>query len=178
MFEILGIPVYYADAEAKKLMQYDEELVTAIRRNFGHESYDETGALNRAFLACQVFNDKKKLELLNSLVHPVTIRDAEQWMEKQTSPYVLKEAALMFESEAFHYVDKVIGVSAPSSLRIQRTMQRDGITREEVLHRMENQLDEDMKMRLCDYIIYNDEQQAVIPQVLKLHGQLLKTGCE
>lgn len=90
------------------------------------------------------------------------------------SPYVLKEAALMFESEAFHHVDLVIGVCAPEALRIYRTMQRDSVSRSEVLKRMKHQLDENIKMRLCDHVIYNDEQQAVIPQVLKLHERFLK----
>jgi dephospho-CoA kinase len=173
IFQVLGIPVYYADAEAKKLMQSDPALVSAIREHFGAEAYEGSGRLNRAFLASQVFGDTEKLVLLNSLVHPVTIRDADRWAGQQSSAYVLKEAALMFESEAFHHVDKVIGVSAPSALRIRRTMRRDQVDRAEVLRRMENQLDEGIKMRLCDYVVYNDEQRAVIPQVLKLHEMLI-----
>lgn len=173
VFEVLGIPVYYADAEAKRLMQHDRLLRISIREHFGHETYDSNGKLNKAFLAGQVFNNKEKLALLNSLVHPVTIRDAEKWAKSQDAPYVIKEAALIFESEAFHHVDKVIGVSAPESLRIKRTMDRDHVSREDVLKRMENQMDETMKMKMCDYIIYNDEQQAVIPQVLKLHETFL-----
>lgn len=173
IFEVLGIPVYYADDEAKRLMQSDPGLVAAIRDHFGSEVYDAKGNLDRSLLARQVFGNKEKLNQLNALVHPVTIREAEEWAKRQTSPYVLKEAALMFESEAFHHVDKVIGVSAPEALRIRRTMQRDNVSRDEVLKRMHHQLDEEVKMRLCDYIIYNDEQQAVIPQVLKLHEELI-----
>lgn len=173
IFEVLRIPVYYADLEAKRLMQHDHLLKTAIREHFGHEVYDSDGNLNRIFLAKIVFGDKEKLTLLNLLVHPVTIRDAELWAEKQDAPYVIKEAALMFESEAFHYVDKVIGISAPVPLRIKRTMNRDGVERGEVIRRMKNQIDEGTKMKMCDYIIYNDEQQAVIPQVLKLHEAIL-----
>lgn len=173
VFSTLGIPVYYADEAAKRLMQHDHLLKTAIREHFGHETYDSTGNLNRVFLAKTVFNNKEKLALLNSLVHPVTIRDAEKWAEKQEAPYVIKEAALMFESEAFHYVDKVIGVSAPLALRMKRTMDRDHVDREEVMRRMKNQMDEETKMKMCDYIIYNDEQQAVIPQVLDLHEKIL-----
>jgi dephospho-CoA kinase len=173
VFSALGIPVYYADEAAKRLMQHDHLLKTAIREHFGHETYDSTGNLNRAFLAKTVFNNREKLALLNSLVHPVTIKDAEKWAEKQEAPYVIKEAALMFESEAFHYVDKVIGVSAPLALRIKRTMDRDQVDRDEVMSRMKNQMDEETKMKMCDYIIYNDEQQAVIPQVLDLHEKIL-----
>ncbi|TAN14381.1 MAG: dephospho-CoA kinase [Chitinophagaceae bacterium] len=173
VFSALGIPVYYADEAAKRLMQHDHLLKTAIREHFGHETYDSTGNLNRVFLAKTVFNNKEKLALLNSLVHPVTIKDAEKWAEKQEAPYVIKEAALMFESEAFHYVDKIIGVSAPLALRIKRTMDRDQVDRDEVMSRMKNQMDEETKMKMCDYIIYNDEQQAVIPQVLDLHEKIL-----
>lgn len=173
MFEVLGIPVYYADVEAKRLMQADPDLVTAIRDHFGEQAYRPSGELDRAFLASRVFGDPEKLNLLNGLVHPVTIRDADRWAEKQSSPYVLKEAALMFESEAFHHVDLVIGVSAPAALRIRRSMRRDGITRNEVLKRMNSQLDEGIKMRLCNEVIVNDEIQAVIPQVLQLHQRFL-----
>lgn len=173
IFEVLGIPVYYADAEAKRLMQADPDLVRAIRQHFGEEAYGPSGELDRAFLARKVFGDAEKLNLLNALVHPVTIRDADAWAAKQSSPYVLKEAALMFESEAFHHVDLVIGVSAPAALRISRSIHRDGVDRDEVLKRMASQLDEEIKMRLCDEVILNDEIHAVIPQVLQLHQRFL-----
>lgn len=172
VFETLGIPVYYADDEAKKLMQHNREVVAGIRSLFGAKAYDADGVLDRAFLARQVFDDREKLDKLNAIVHPATIKASMEWAEKQTSPYVLKEAALMFESEAFHYVDKVIGVFAPVTLRLHRTMKRDNSTKEEVLKRMENQMDEEVKMRLCDFIIYNDEQQAIIPQVMRIHEEL------
>lgn len=174
VFEVLGVPVYYADIEAKNMMQRDPELIGAIRDHFGSEAYDHTGKLNSAYLAKRVFGDAARLKLLNSLVHPATIRDAEQWAGRQHTPYVLKEAALMFETESFHHVDKVLGVQAPEALRIRRTMLRDGVSREEVLQRMNNQLDERIKMRLCDYLIYNDEMQPVIPQVLRLHEHFLR----
>lgn len=174
IFEILGIPVYYADERAKDILVRDQELATAVRQHFGPETYDANGALNRKYLGSIVFNDKDKLALLNSLVHPATIRDSNLWAGQQTAPYVLKEAALLFESESFHYLDKVIGVYAPQPLRILRVMKRDNATREEVLARMHKQIDEKIKMRLCDYVIQNDEQQLVIPQVLALHEQLLQ----
>ena len=173
IFELLGIPVYYADAAAKDIMNRDPELKAQVQQHFGADMYDEQGQLIRQKLGAIVFNDQEKLQLLNSLVHPATIRDSEQWSNRQTSPYVLKEAALLFESEAFHYLDKIIGVSAPQHLRIHRVMQRDKVNRNDVLARMNKQMDESIKMRLCDYVIYNDEQQMVIPQVLALHEQLL-----
>lgn len=173
MFETLGIPVYYADEAAKRLMQNEAEVVAAIRELFGDNTYNKEGKLDKSYLAKQVFNDKSKLEKLNAIVHPATIRDSIAWAQKQSAPYVLKEAALLFESDAFHYVDKVIGVFAPVTLRIHRTIKRSNITKEEVLQRMENQINEEVKMRLCDFIIVNDGQHALIPQVLDLHKQLI-----
>ncbi len=116
----------------------------------------------------------KRLALLNSLVHPVTIKDAADWFERQTSPYVLKEAALIFESGSNKYLDFVIGVDAPQSLRIQRAMERDHISAQQVEDRMSKQMDESEKMRLCDFVIVNDEQQMLIPQALALHEKFIK----
>lgn len=172
VFEVLGIPVYYADAAARTLMETDPELIAGIKKNFGEAAYNEEEKLNRKYISDIVFHDEVKLCLLNSLVHPATIREAARWMQLQTTPYAIKEAALMFESESFHHVDKVIGIYAPKNLRIQRAMKRDAVSRDEVIARMNKQLDEEIKMRLCDYIIYNDEQQLVIPQVIKLHEEL------
>lgn len=174
IFGILGIPVYDADQAARVITESDPVLIAEIKKNFGEAAYDAGGKLNRKYIAGIVFNDRERLALLNSLVHPATIRDAENWMKKQTSPYAIKEAALMFESESFHHVDKVIGVSAPRPLRILRAMQRDGLSREEVTARMDQQMNEEIKMRLCDYIVYNDEQRPVIPQVMTLHEELVR----
>jgi dephospho-CoA kinase len=172
MFEVLGVPVYYADDAAKKLMNEDAALKEKIIEHFGGEAYKD-GRLNRSYIGQQVFKNKEKLALLNSLVHPVTIRDGVEWMRQQTTRYAIKEAALIFESGSQKDLDYVIGVSAPESLRISRTVKRDNITAEAVIMRMKNQIAEDEKMKLCDFVIYNDEQQALLPQVLKLHGQLL-----
>jgi len=168
IFEVLGAPVYYADDASKRLMNEDEEVKEKLRSVFGEGVY-ANGTLNRQYLSSIVFNDPLKLALLNSIVHPATIKDAEDWMLKQTAPYAIKEAALIFESGSQEHLDKVIGVYAPAAVRIHRVMQRDNVTREEVLGRMSKQIDEDIKMRLCDYVIKNDEQELLIPQVLKLH---------
>ena len=178
IFEVLGIPVYYADAAARRLMNEDKELKKNIITHFGKESYVDS-QLNRPYIASIVLNDKEKLELLNSLTHPATIRDANIWMQElaesrgQSSLYTIKEAALIFESGSAEHLDRVIGVYSPAPLRIQRTMQRDKITKEEVLQRMNRQMDEDKKMKLCNFVIINDEKQLLIPQVLKLHDKLL-----
>lgn len=173
VFETLGIPVAYADGEAKRLMNEDPGLRDAIIRTFGADAYTGT-VLNRKFLAARVFGDPIALEQLNSLVHPVTIREGEKWMQDLAGryPYAIREAALIFETRAAGQLDFIIGVSAPVSLRIHRAMQRDHTTREDILRRMSNQIDEDIKMRLCDAVIRNDEQTAVIPQVLALHERL------
>ncbi len=173
VFEVLGIPVYNADAAARQLMNEDETLRQAIRKHFGEESYKD-GILNRSYLAAQVFNNQEKLALLNSLTHPATIRHAEEWMQRQQAPYTLKEAALIFESGSSAQLDFVIGVYAPQALRIVRVTGRDQISREEVLKRMQRQIDETIKMKLCDTVIVNDDQHPVIPQVLTLHQQLLQ----
>jgi dephospho-CoA kinase len=168
IFEILGIPVYYADDAAKRLMTTNEELKAALIKNFGNQTYGNDG-LNRKYLASIVFNNKEKLELLNSLTHPITIADAEQWISKQTSPYIIKEAALLFESGSAEKLDHVIGVYAPQHIRVKRVMGRDNLPAEEVIKRISRQLDEEMKMELCDFVITNNEEKLVIPQVLFLH---------
>jgi dephospho-CoA kinase len=175
VFEVLGIPVYYADDASKRLMNEEGGLKEKILFHFGNVAY-ENGHLNRGHLSSIVFNNPQKLTLLNSLVHPATFKDAADWMLKQTAPYALKEAALIFESGSQEHLDKVIGVYAPTALRIHRVMQRDGATREEVISRMNKQVDEKIKMMLCDYVITNDEQQLVIPQVLKLHEILINNS--
>ena len=175
VFEVLGIPVYYADDAAKKLMNEDAALKEKLIAVFGKEIYQD-GILNRPHLSGLVFNNPEKLAQLNSIVHPATIADAESWMQQQHSPYAIKEAAILFESGANKYVDKVIGVYAPIQLRINRVIQRDNSTEEAVTARMNRQMEEDKKMNLCDYVITNDEQELVIPQVLKIHELLIKRG--
>ena len=173
VFETMGIPVYYADDAAKRLMNEDVQLQQQIVALFGAAAFTNN-QLDRKYLAQQVFNNKEKLAQLNALVHPATIADGERWMQQQTAPYAIKEAALIFESGTQGQFDYVIGVSAPTPLRLQRAMKRDQLSREEVLSRMSKQISEIIKMRLCDFIIYNDEQQAVIPQVLALHEKLVE----
>lgn len=168
IFETLGIPVYYADAEAKRLMNSSETLKKVIRQNFGEATY-ENDQLNRKYLAGIVFNNPEKLELLNALIHPVTINDAEQWMQQQSAPYSIKEAALLFESGAAENLDFIVGVYAPQALRIKRVMKRDGLTTDEIMKRINRQVNEEMKMKLCDFVITNNEQELLVPQVLKLH---------
>lgn len=177
IFELLGVPVYYADDAARHLMNEDEQLKQSIQNRFGEAVYKD-GVLDRNYLASKVFQDPRQLEALNALVHPATIRDAATWMNQQRAPYTIKEAALIFETAAAEQLDYVIGVYAPVDVRIKRTMERNNVTHEEVLKRMSNQLDENIKMKLCDFVLYNDEQQLLIPQVIHLHQKLLTISGE
>ncbi|MFZ1527864.1 MAG: dephospho-CoA kinase [Ferruginibacter sp.] len=173
IFELLAVPVYYADEAAKRLINEDEALKAAITEHFGAAVYKE-GKLNRKLLSSLVFNNSEKTALLNSIVHPATIADAEKWMLRQTTPYAIKEAALIFESGSEKKLDAVIGVSAPYELRLQRAMQRDQISAEEVKARMNRQMNEEEKLKRCRYVLVNDEQQLLIPQVIEVHQQLLQ----
>ena len=173
IFEVLGTPVYYADEAAKQLMTENAELRSSIINAFGEGAYNNEN-LNREYLAQQVFNSEEKLNLLNSLVHPATIKDAAGWMQIQKAPYTIKEAALIFESGSNQGLDYVIGIRSPEALRIQRAMDRDNISADEVKARMSKQMDEEKKLQLCDYVIVNNEEQMLIPQVLALHQKFLQ----
>ena len=171
IFEQLGIPVYYADARAKSIIEENAEVRQSIIHHFGENSFRD-GIYDRGYMSSIVFNNPERLKLLNDIVHPFTISDATDWMKKQSAPYAIKEAALIFESGSDKHLDKVIGVSAPLESRVKRVMQRDGISEMDVLKKMNLQMGEDEKMKRCDYIIRNDETEMVIPQVLKLHELL------
>ncbi len=171
IFISLGIPVYNADRAAKTIMNTNSGIREGIIRHFGEEAY-AGGQLNRAYLASVVFADGEKLHTLNELVHPATIHDAQKWFETQNGPYAIKEAALIFESNSQQYLDYVIGVTAPESVRIERVMKRDGISAEKVIDRMNQQMDEAEKIKRCDFVIDNSGSLSVISQVLTLHIQL------
>jgi dephospho-CoA kinase len=173
VFELLGIPVYYADTATKALYKTNKDLIISLKQHFGEDIYINDD-LDRAKLANIVFNNEEKLHLLNSLVHPATIKDAAEWMKRQTAPFIIKEAALLFESGSVSELDYVIGVQAPKHLRLKRAMKRDMSTRYDITTRMQRQIDEDIKMRLCDFVVTNNEQELVIPQVLDLHQHLLQ----
>jgi dephospho-CoA kinase len=178
VFETLGIPVYYADAAAKRLMNEDPAIRSSLIEKFGKASYTDSGTLNRSYLASLVFEDPEKREFLNQLIHPATIADANQWLAKQQAPYALREAALLFESGAAEGLDYVIGVSAPISVRIRRVMKRDQLSEDEVKKRMTTQLQDTIKMKLCDFVIVNDERVGLLPQVLALHEKLISLAAQ
>lgn len=172
IFELLGIPVFYADEAARRLMDEDPDLRAAISRLLGPDVY-ENDILDRKKVSASVFGDPERLQALNALVHPAARKAANDWAKRQTTPYTLKEAAIFFESGTAADMDLMIGVSAPKELRISRAMDRSGLSREQVLARMSEQMDEEEKMSRCQFVIINDDQQALIPQVLGLHQKLL-----
>lgn len=172
MFETLGVPVYYADLAAKQLYDTDEEIKESLIKTFGEGCY-VNNRFNASYLRQLVFNAPALLEQLNNIVHPAAIRDSRKWLSAQTFPYVLKEAALIFESGSQRDLDFIIGVSAPLENRILRVMERDHLPRQDVLSRMDRQLDDRIKMRLCDAVIVNDDKTPLLPQVLALHEKLL-----
>lgn len=175
VFEMLGIPIFNADAAAKFLIETDNSLIANLKMAFGEAIYDKNGKLDRAALSAKVFNDAAQLNLLNALVHPATILFAAQWMEQQTSPYALKEAALLFESNSYQDLDFIIGVTAPQEIRVQRAMLRDGVAANKIFERIAMQMNEEEKMQRCDFVIQNDNKKAILPQVLAIHEKLLLT---
>ncbi len=178
LFELMGIPVFYADNAAKILMVTDEELIAGVKQTFGDESYLDDKTLNRKYIADIVFNDETQLAKLNALVHPAVFRAFDNWAKEEVKdevPYVLKEAAVLFESGSYKFCDKTIMVTAPLELRVKRVMHRDNITRQEVLNREARQFTEEQKMQMADYVIKNDESELVIPQVLKLHQEFISS---
>lgn len=172
VFNTLGIPVFNADEAARYLMEQDPVLRQNIAMLLGGNVY-QGHKLDRAKVAALVYADKEKLTQLNALVHPATVTFGRKWMEQQSSPYVLKEAAIFFESGSYKDMDVMIGVWAPQALRTDRVMQRSHQTREQVLAIMNKQMDEEEKMKRCDYVIVNDDTTALLPQILKLHEVLL-----
>jgi dephospho-CoA kinase len=175
IFKVLGVPVFDADATAKNILNTDSVLREQIAATFGSETY-KNGLLDKKYLATLVFNNPDQLAKLNALVHPATIEAANIWAkhcEEQGSPYILKEAALLFEAGTNIGLDFIIGVTAPVEMRIARVMERDHVTREEVLKRMQHQLDDTEKMKRCNFVIDNNEVSLVIPQVLALHARFI-----
>ena len=174
IFEVLEIPVFYADTVAKKVMVEDTILIDALKSSFGAEAYFNDGTLNRKHIASIVFGDETQLAKLNSIVHPAVFRAFDAWVgQVKNAPYVIKEAALLFESSSYKMCDYSVMVTAPLELRMQRVIQRDGLTRAEVESRNARQFPEEKKIQLANYVILNDDTELVIPQVLELHHQFL-----
>jgi len=170
VFELLGIDVYYADIQAKKILSSDkikEQIISA----FGNVYKDNK--LQNKKLAEIVFNDKKKLEKLNSIVHPAVEKDFEQWSKKNSGkPYLIKEAAILFESGSYKKVDKIITVFAPENIRVLRVCKRDNINKAQVIARINNQMPDNEKIAKSDFVIKNYNGYLIIPQIIEIDNAL------
>lgn len=175
IFSALGVPVYDADHRAKWVMQHNIILRGDIIAAFGKEAYTDTQQLNRSYIARQVFNNSDKVTLLNSLVHPKVAEDYALWVQANYGePYVIKEAALLFESGSYRVLERIITVFAPIEVRLHRIRLRDPQrTIEEIQGIIGKQLSEEEKLKKADFVVYNDADQLVVPQVLRLHQQFL-----
>lgn len=175
IFATLGIPIYYADDRAKWLMANDPDLRHELTQLFGAMAYLPNGSLHRSYIAGIVFHRPDRLQALNQLVHPAVGRDSLAWeAEHDDVPYTLREAALLYESGSYRQLDKIITVTAPEALRIQRVMARDGVDEAAVRARMDRQWPEAEKVQRADFVIHNDGRESLIPQVWHLHHQLLE----
>ena len=174
VLEKLGAAVYQADTSARRLMEGDMELRARIIDIFGEEAY-LGGTLNRKLLADRVFGDHQMLQKLNDLVHPAVRRDYLDWISRQTEvPYVVEEAAILFESGAYRWMDLTVLVAAPEQVRISRVMKRDGVGESVVRKRMMHQMSEEEKREKADIVIMNGENDRLLTQVLDLHQDILK----
>ena len=173
VFTILGIPVFSTDRDAREIMNNDKVIIQGINSIARKDLY-HTGDLDRKELAILIFNDNALLEKVNSLVHPIVFDHFNRWEKKQTAPYVIMEAAILFESGASNLVDKIATIVAPIEERLNRVIHRNSLSREQVLDRMRNQIDDESRIKLSDYVIYNSENDMIIPAILKIHEDILK----
>ena len=172
-FNALGIPIYIADEEAKKLMITSKVLKRKLIELFGHKAYAD-GKLNKLFIAEAIFNNKDYLDKMNAIVHPRVANHFKKWLLKQKSPYVVKEAAILFENGSYKHCDILITVTAPNELKIKRLLKRDNTTLEKIEAIMRNQWNDNEKIKLSDYVIDNTDLEDTRQQVLKIHQQILK----
>ena len=175
VFSLLGIPVFSADEEAKKIMDIDTGIILKLNAIAGKDLYTQ-GTLDRAELARIIFNNRYMLEKVNTVVHPVVFSRFCEWGKKQTAPYVIMETAILFESGGSKKVDRIVTVAAPVEERITRVISRSGITREEVIDRIKNQMNDDNKIKQSNYVIDNSENSMIIPAILDIHGDILKSA--
>ncbi|NNC62678.1 MAG: dephospho-CoA kinase [Eudoraea sp.] len=174
MFKELGIPVYNSDLEARRIMNENIEVRKAVKALFGDNAY-ENDQLNRAFIAKKVFGNSALLEELNKVVHPAVRKDFRDWAARQSAPYVIQEAAILFESGGHEHFDHMILVTAPKKTRIIRIKQRDQLSEKDILERMKHQWSEKRKKALADYVIHNSDLLGTNKKVRKIHEELIRT---
>jgi len=173
IFECMGVPAYYADDRAKKLMTEHPDVINQVKALLGASAYHDHGELNREYIANKIFNDKALLQNMNDIIHPAVAQDAIAWANDQSSQYVIYEAALLVENGSYKNMTKLIVVSCPEEIRIKRVMSRDHSTKAAVLSRMKNQLPESAKIKVADYTIDNSGEKSIIPQIFAIHNQLI-----
>jgi len=173
VFNVLGVPVFSADAEARDVMDIDTGIMLRINTITGKNLY-ENGNLDRTELARLIFNNDRILEKVNALVHPAVLSRFREWEKKQEAPYVIMEAAILFESGAFKTVDRILTVVAPMEERVNRVIHRSNLTREQVMERMRNQMDDNQRIERSNYVINNSENDMIIPEILRIHKDIMK----
>lgn len=171
VFQTLGIPIFDADAAAKHLMLHNDTVKQQIIALLGAQAYNPNG-VNKPYIASTIFADKAVLTAFNNIIHPATIAYSHEWMAMQQAPYVLKEAAIFFESGSYKDMDVMVGVFAPIKLRMKRTLLRGKQSKSQIRDILQHQMPDEEKMKKCQYIIYNDEQHSIIQQVLAIDKQL------
>jgi dephospho-CoA kinase len=172
-FKELGIPVYIADVEAKLLMKRSKVIIRKLIQLFGSETYYK-GELNKPFIANKIFNDPVLLEKMNTIVHPKVASHFKRWLKRQDAPYVIKEAAIIFENNTYTSLDYIITVIAPERTRINRVIERDGSSEERVKAIVKNQWSDAEKVKLSDFVIENIELADTKNQVINIHQKILK----
>ncbi|MCX6350659.1 MAG: dephospho-CoA kinase, partial [Bacteroidetes bacterium] len=180
IFSLLGVPIYNADNRSKFLLQNNAVVVAKVKAIFGEDAYQKDCTPNRPYLASQVFNNKEKLKNLEAILHPAVQLDFYNWVNKidPSTPFILKEAALLFEANAYKDLDKIILIIAPLEKRISRIMKRDNVSREEVMARINNQWTDEEKAKLSHFIIHDDEKDLLTKKVLQLHREITKLSHE
>lgn len=172
LLRLMGVPVYISDEESKKLLATSPVLKEKLTQSFGEEIY-KGGVLNKALFASYIFNDKEKLKLANSIIHPEVRNYFFKWLEQyKDCPVVANEAAILYESGLNLLLDKVVMIYAPVDVRVERVVRREGISRDKVMERINNQLSDEEKLHKADFVIYNDGSQSLILQTLNLLEKL------
>ena len=172
VFNVLGIPVFSADTAGRKIMDSDNDIIEKVKVIAGKNLYS-SGTLDRIELARLIFNDADLLKEINKVVHPVIFENFKVWIKSVSAPYSIMEAAILIESGGAALVDKIVTVVAPVEERVERVMRRNNLTREQVFDRIKNQMTDEEKIRQSDYVIYNSEHEMIIPDILKIHEEIL-----
>jgi dephospho-CoA kinase len=173
VFSILGIPVFSADDEAKSIQESDRDIQLKINSFVGKDLFPE-GKLDRTELARLIFSNKELLEKVSSVVHPAVFRSFGEWVKKQNTPYSIMEAAILFESGGFRLMDRIVTVVTPIEERIERLVRSKKLSREQILDRIKNQIDEESRITRSDFVIFNSESEMIIPTILGIHKEMIK----